>query len=182
MSKDVPADVKPFLRVLQETQDEFADLMGALVVTTDKEGEVVTEMSGVPEPCKMIRDTEKGLKGCQESYKSALSLINKRKKPYIGPCHANFTSIWVPIKIDGEVVGSITGCGGLPEKKDEEEIREEYGELADDLGIEDKEKFVELVIDKERVPPEEEIKRRISLLQTSVTSLVRNTPLKKMFV
>jgi len=131
--KEIPPEAEPFVKILQQTQDELANIMDAIVVTTDSEGNLITEMSGMPKACEMIRATQKGLEGCEKSYAAAMSLFGKREEPYIGPCHAGFTSIWIPLKVKGKIVGSITGCGGLPADKTDEEIREEYGNLPTSL-------------------------------------------------
>lgn len=181
MTKKISKEAEPFVKILQQTQDEFAAILDAIVVTTDTEGNLITEMSGIPKACKIIRETEEGLKGCQESYAAAVGLFGKRDEPYIGPCHAGFTSLWIPLHVKGKIVGSITGCGGLPADKTDEEITEEYGKFADQFGIEDKEKFIESVINKKRITSEEEIKRRISLMSVVVSALIENTCLQEIF-
>ncbi len=179
--KEIPKEAEPFVKILQQTQDELANIMDALVVTTDSEGNLITEMSGIPKACQMIRETEDGLEGCEKSYAAAVGLFGKREEPYIGPCHAGFTSIWVPLKVKGKIVGSITGCGGLPADMTEEKIREVYGEIADKFGIKDKEKFIQEVINKKRITSEEEIKRRVALLSVTISSLIENTCLQEIF-
>ena len=50
---------KWFLQNLQKLQDDFAESIGGQIVTTDKEGNLVTKMSGAQRACKLIMETEK---------------------------------------------------------------------------------------------------------------------------
>ena len=67
LEKQLSKEAKWFLRNLQIIQDDFAGSIGGQIVTTDREGNLITEMSGAQEACKMIAETEKGKQRCQEA-------------------------------------------------------------------------------------------------------------------
>ena len=182
LEKQRSKEAKWFLRNLQIIQDDFAGSIGGQIVTTDREGNLITEMSGAQEACKMIAETEKGKQRCQEAYKNALSLVKSLKEPAFMDCHAGFASLWVPIKIDGQIVGSVTGCGGRFEKgESEEELEEKYLKIAEDLGIEDKESFVKASVQGISPVTQEEMKERSERLVKLVGVLAEETALKELF-
>lgn len=172
-----------FLKNLQALQDEFVkDIVGAQIVITDKEGNLVTKMSGQQRACQIIQSTQKGKEQCAECYKQALSLVRTQKEPLFMDCYAGFASLWVPIKVNGEVVGSITGCGGRYDKGEtREELEEKYLKLAEELGIEDKEDFLKAAIDEVGVVTQEEMQKRAERLAKLVSILAEETALGEVF-
>ena len=181
--KQLTEEAQWFLKNLQKLQDDFTGSVGAQIVTTDREGNLVTEMSGQQRACQIIQSTKKGKDQCTNCYKTALSLVKSHKEPVIMmDCYAGFASLWVPIKVKGEIVGSITGCGGRYERrKSEEGLRENYSKLADDLGIEDKEDFLKAAIDEISPVTEEEMKKRAERLAKLVGILAEETALGEAF-
>ena len=145
MPKDnISEEAQWFLRNLQKLQDDFAESVGAQIVTTDRDGNLVTKMSGAQRVCKLIMETAEGKKKCEELYKTALGLVKTQKEAAFMDCYAGYASLWVPIKVGGEIVGSITGCGGKYERGEtKEELQEKFSKLASDLGVADKEDFPE---------------------------------------
>jgi len=181
--KEFSKEAKWFVRNIQVIQDEFAESIGAQIVTTDKNGELVTEMSGAQRVCKLIMGTEKGKERCGEAYKTALSLVKSLKESAFMDCHAGYASLWIPIKVKGEVVGSITGCGGRYNRgESEDELKEKFSKLADELGIEDKEDFLKAAIAEISPVTEEEVKERAERLSKLVSVLAEETALKEVFV
>ncbi len=184
MPKDnLSEEAQWFLRNLQKLQDDFAESVGGQIVTTDKEGNLVTEMSGQRRVCKMIMGTEKGKTECEKAYKTAVSLVKEQKEPIFMDCHAGFASLWVPIEVDGEIVGSITGCGGRYERgESDDELREKFAKLADDLGVkEDKDDFVKAAVDEIKSVTEEEMQKRARYLSKLVAILAKETALSEVF-
>jgi len=181
--KNFSKEAKWFVRNIQVIQDEFAESIGAQIVTTDKNGELVTEMSGAQRVCKLIMGTEKGKERCGEAYKTALSLVKSLKEPAFMDCHAGYASLWIPIKVKGEVVGSITGCGGRYDRgESEDELKEKFSKLADELGIEDKEDFLKAAIAEISPVTEEEVRERAERLSKLVSVIAEETALKEIFV
>ncbi len=171
-----------FIKNLQTLQDNFADSVGGQIVTTDSEGNLITEMSGQQKPCKMTMETEEGKEECQKAYKTALSLVESQEDSIFMDCYAGFASLWVPIKVGGEIVGSITGCGGRYERgKSEEDLREYYESLADELGIEKKDEFIKAAVDEIKSVTEEEMKERAERLAKLVGILAEETALRELF-
>ena len=171
-----------FLRNLQKLQDDFAESVGAQIVTTDREGSLVTEMSGTQRVCRLIMSTPKGKEKCGECYKVALSLVKTQKEPVFIDCYAGYASLWVPIKVNDKIVGSITGCGGRYEKgKSKEKLKEELSKLASDLGVSDKEDFLKAGIDEIQPVTEEEMRKRALRLAKLVGILAEETALKEVF-
>lgn len=180
--KEFSEEVKWFLRSLQLIQDEFAESVGGQIVTTDKDGNLVTKMSGAQRVCKLIMDTEEGKKKCGEAYKTALSLVKSMKEAAFMDCHAGYASLWVPVKVKGEIVGSITGCGGRYDRgESEEKLREKFSKLADEIGIEDKEDFLKAAVDEISPVSEEEMRKRAERLAKLVGVLAEETALKEVF-
>lgn len=180
--KQYSEEANRLLKTLKSLQDDFAEIMGAIIVTTDRNGDLVTKMSGLPKACQMIRSTKKGLAACTKDYQNALSLSGKHKDVALIKCHAGFIALYVPIFLKGELIGSITGCGGLFSGLSDEGIKEEYTKLAQELGISNPEKLIRVVKTETKVASEDEIKRRISLISTTIQTLVEETPLKEVFV
>jgi len=50
-NKNISEEAQWFLRNLQKLQDDFAESVGAQIVTTDKNGDLVTKMSGQMKVC-----------------------------------------------------------------------------------------------------------------------------------
>jgi ligand-binding sensor protein len=82
-----------FARNLQVIQDDFAGSVGGQIVTTDKNGDLVTKMSGAQRVCKLIMGTEKGKERCSQAYKTAISLVKSMKESAFMDCHAGYASL-----------------------------------------------------------------------------------------
>ncbi len=184
--KQLSEEAQWFIRNLQKLQDDFADNIGAQIVTTDRNGNLITKMSGQQRICQIIQKTEKGKKGCTDAYHTAVGLVKKIKEPVFIDCHAGLASLWVPIKTkSGEIVGSITGCGGRYDRgESRDEIREKFSKLADDLGITEevnpREDYLE-ALDEVKVITEEEMKKRAERLAKLVGILAEETALSEAF-
>jgi len=176
-----------FLHNLQRLQDDFADAVGAQIVTTDKKGDLITEMSGQQRACQIIQKTEKGKKSCTECYHMALSLVKEKKEPIFLDCPSGFASLWVPIKTkDGRVVGAITGCGGRYDRgENREELEKKFNALADGIGIDEsvhaRDDFLKAAIDEVKKITEQEMEKRATRLAKLVGILAEETALKEAF-
>jgi len=180
--KNFSEEAKWFIQNLQKLQDDFAEAVGGQIVTTDKEGNLVTKMSGAQRVCQLIMATEKGKEECGDAYKMALSLVKTMKEPAFMDCYAGYASLWVPIEINGEIVGSITGCGGKYDRGEgAEELRAKFSKLADDLKIQDKEDFLKAAVDEIRPVTEKEMRDRATKLAKLVVTLAEEDVLKEVF-
>ncbi len=181
--KNYSEEAQWFLRNLQRLQDDFAESIGAQIVATDKNGELLTKMSGQQKICQIIQGTEKGKQGCQGAYQTALSLVKSMKEPAFMNCPVGLASLWVPIKVRGEVVGSITGCGGRYDNgESEEELREKFTIKADELEIMEKDKEIFFnALSELKVITEEEMRKRAERLARLVSILAEETALSEVF-
>lgn len=171
-----------FLRNLQRLQDDFAESVGAQIVTTDGEGELVTKMSGAQRVCKLIMATAKGKENCEKCYKTALGLVKTQKEPIFMDCYAGYASLWVPIKAGGKIVGSITGCGGRYERGlSREQIQEQLSKVANDLGVSDAQDFLKAGVDEIAPVTEQEMRKRAERLAKLVGILAEETALREVF-
>ncbi|MCD6233298.1 PocR ligand-binding domain-containing protein [bacterium] len=184
--KQLSEEAQWFLKNLQRLQDDFADSIGAQIVTTDRNGNLITKMSGQQRICQIIQKTEKGKKGCADAYHAAVGLVKKIKESVFMDCHAGLASLWVPIKTkSGEIVGSITGCGGRYDRgESKEEIRKKFIELADKLGITEdvhpREDYLK-ALEEVKVITESEMKKRAERLAKLVGILAEESALGEAF-
>ncbi|PIS13453.1 MAG: hypothetical protein COT67_01700 [Candidatus Tagabacteria bacterium CG09_land_8_20_14_0_10_41_14] len=173
-----------FLKNVQRLQDDFAESIGAQIVMTDKNGDLITEMSGQMEVCKnFIQKTEEGKKNCTDTYHTALDMIKTTKEPVLMDCFAGYASLWIPVKNKkGEIVGSITGCGGRFNRgESEEEVREKLKKLADETGMDLGEDYLDVAISDVKSVTEEEMKTRAERLSKLVGVLAEETALSEAF-
>ena len=181
--KNLSEEAQWFLKNFQMLQDDFADSVGAQIVTTDKEGNVVTKMSGAQRVCSaFIQKTDEGKKGCEDTYKTALGLVKKVKEPAFMDCFAGYASLWVPIKVKGKIVGSITGCGGRFDRgENNKQLKEKFTNLAKKLGIPISEDYLKAAVEEVKFVTENEMKKRAERLAKLVGILAEETALKEVF-
>jgi len=181
--KQLSEEAQWFLRNLQKLQDDFAESVGAQIVTTDKEGNLVTKMSGAQRVCvDFIQKTEEGGKGCGSTYKMALGLVETQKEAAFMDCFAGYASLWVPIKVKGEIAGSITGCGGRYDRgESKEELKEKFSKLAEKLGVVVGEEYLKAAVEEVKFVTEEEMRKRAERLAKLVGVLAEETALKEVF-
>lgn len=147
------------INFLQELQDAFAKTMNVASVTIDDTGQV-TKPSNLTEFCsKYIRETELGLKRCQECIFKGKKLVEEKKEPVIYTCPMGLTHFAVPIVVEGEIIASILGDQVLLENPNEEYFKN----LAKELGIKEEERYME-ALKKVNIVPLENIKAATRLL------------------
>lgn len=173
-----------FLREFQRILNDFAQETKSQVTAIDREGNLITELSGVQNVCKLILATPEGRIRCQDSFKMALSLIKRQKKPIFTNCYADYISAWLPIVVREKLIGVIVICGGKYETNESrEKLIKRYSKLAEELGAVGKENFLQSAIDSVDVVSEEEVKKRAERLTELINILTENvrTPLKEIF-
>lgn len=182
--KSLSESAQWFLRDFQELLNNFAKEMEIQVVAIDREGDLITEISGNQRVCKMILSNEEGRVRCKDSFKMALALVKTKKEPIFTDCYAGFASVWIPIVIREAIIGVIIGCGGKQERgESKEKLRERFSKLANELGIIDRENFLKAAIEEVKIVDEEEIQKRAERLRKLVEILAETaqTPLKEVF-
>ncbi len=152
--------------VLQVMQDAFSDLTGFAALTTDVDGEAVTEGSGFCRFCRELnRGCPLGLQLCNYSVKSGgeRSFNNGVVTPY--KCHAGLTLFSTPVIINGELAGCLGVGGVLTEKPDEEECKNHAALIGADPD-----KYWE-AIKEVPVVEEESIRKAIKFIQVIADGL-----------
>lgn len=73
--------------------------------------------------CQAITKAESGFKGCIDTVRKTAFIGKKNKGSQLDRCHAGFSTITVPIKIEGEYQGCVFGDGFLLTETSEEQKR-----------------------------------------------------------
>lgn len=94
-------DILP-LHCMQPIQDVFAEVAGVGSVTTDKEGNPLTDVSNPGEFCKLILASNKGYQGCVQSWKRLAG--QERSAPEFIACHAGLEYARARIEVGGETI------------------------------------------------------------------------------
>lgn len=144
---------------LQSFQDAFSDALGMAALTTDKNGEPVTEGSNFTKFCmKLTRGCKEGLKRCKESdaYGGKESAITGQPAVYY--CQSGLMDFAAPIIVNGEQIGSIIGGQILTQPPQ----KEKFLNIANELNV-DEEEFLEALGEVEIVT-EKQVRAAAQLL------------------
>ena len=120
-----PGEVLP-IHCLQVIQGVFAEILNVGSVTTDTEGEPITEISNSCEFCDLILSSPEGREGCVASWRRLARF------PAGGPefmrCHAGLQYARARIEVEGEQIALLIAGqfyhGSPDEQAEEERIRE----------------------------------------------------------
>ncbi len=127
------------LQVLQRIQNGFSKFTGMSSLTTDADGNPVTEGSNFVDFCtKYTRSTEEGLKRCMACDRKSGLMALAKGKPVVYNCHAGLVDYAAPIMVDGQYLGSFMGGQIRTAPVDEKLVRE----TAEELGL-DPEEYLE---------------------------------------
>ena len=91
------------LSCVQAVQSVFADAMDIATVTTDPEGQAITEISNGCDYCSLIRSSKEGQQQCSSFWKSLGDLDVKT-------CYAGLAGTGQRIMTKGKWVGTVTVC------------------------------------------------------------------------
>jgi excisionase family DNA binding protein len=106
-SNEAPKEVLP-VHCIQPIQEVFSDIIGVAALTTDPDGNPITEISNSCNFCNMIMSSEAGREACQNSWKN-LKFSNDGK-PVFNTCHAGLKYSGASIKLENaEEAKLITG-------------------------------------------------------------------------
>ena len=126
-------DVLP-LHCIGVIQDVFADIVKVGSVTTDINGQPITEISNSSEMCDLILSSEKGQDACIASWKRLAK--TSKGDPIFFKCHAGFQYARGRIEYDGKLT-SILIAGQFVVSQDEYEVlSSNIEELGERYGIE----------------------------------------------
>lgn len=115
---------------LQEIQDSFANLTGMAALTTDADGNAVTQGSNFTDFCmNYTRQSRLGCARCESCDKSGGEQTMRTGRAAAYFCHAGLVDFAAPIMVNGQFIGSFIGGQVLTEKPDENEFRRIAKEL-----------------------------------------------------
>jgi len=121
------------VHILQKIQDEFSRYTGLAALTTDADGNPITEGSGFTDFCmNYTRKSELGCARCVASDKNAAITAMETGKPTVYVCHAGLADFASPIMVGNKLVGCFLGGQVRISEIDEEKLKV----IADELGIE----------------------------------------------
>lgn len=103
-------DIMPkekWIALQEELHQKFAlnaDIM-------DKEGKRLSGFTWGNDLCKAIHDDSKGFGAICATAGMMFVQMVKEGEPFVEECDAGMARISLPIKVDGELVGAVGGCG-----------------------------------------------------------------------
>lgn len=119
------------VEVLQSLQDGFSKFTGMSSLTTDDAGIPVTRESGFCDFCKnIVRQSELGVRRCNECDQRGALESAKTGKPAVYRCHAGIVDFAAPIMVEGRVLGSFLGGQIRSGELDEEKLKKIAAELS----------------------------------------------------
>lgn len=94
-----------------ELQNELYERFQLNADVMDKEGKRLAGNTWGNELCKGIREDSKGLGAiCVPAGMMFVHMLQEGE-PFVEECDAGMARVSIPIKVDGELVGAIGGCG-----------------------------------------------------------------------
>lgn len=154
------------LDFVQELQDEFVKALGIATLTSDVEGNKLTEPSGFTDFCQLMRTSAEGEKRCEESGRRGGKKARERGEAQVYECHAGLYDFSIPIEIAGEHVCNVKGGQIVPE---DPPTTEEIRSLARELNL-DPDRMVENFEDVPRVEVSQ-VKAAANIMQMVLSSL-----------
>lgn len=119
------------VELLQKIQDEFSKYTGMAALTTDADGNPLTEGSAFTDFCmKYTRQSELGYKRCVASDKNAAVMALESGEPVVYVCHAGLADFASPIMLGDKLLGCFLGGQvRISSKIDEDALKETAAEL-----------------------------------------------------
>lgn len=173
-----------FLNDFKQVLSDFAKEAGVNIILGDKEGNLILNIPGPQEACKLIMASTEGRIRCNDSLRIAVSLVREQEKPIFVDCYAGFACVWVPIIARETVIGVIISCGGRYDRgESQKQLEKKFSKLADELGIIDRQDFIKTAIEETKIVTRQEAEERTERLQKLFDILTETalTPLKEIF-
>ncbi len=162
---------------LQEIQDGFARLTGMAALTTDENGNAVTQGSNFTDFCmNYTRQSRIGCSRCEECDRSGGEQTMRTGRASAYFCHAGLVDFAAPIMLNGTFIGSFIGGQVLTEEPDEKKFRV----IAQEIGVDPDDYIKALrkikIIDKAKVDAAADFLCTIAkvLSQTAYNNYVAN--------
>lgn len=71
--------------------------------------------------CRAVTENDRGFTGCRGTASQTTISATNNKKPQLSRCHAGYSTLTVPIRINGQFMGAVFGDGFLIEETAEEQ-------------------------------------------------------------
>ncbi|HYH01459.1 MAG TPA: PocR ligand-binding domain-containing protein, partial [Bacillota bacterium] len=147
------------LEFLQRFQDAFGKAFGVAGLSTDKNGNPITNPTNFTDFCmRLTRGSHKGLEGCMRSDAKGGAESASTGKPAVYFCDNGLMDFGAPIILNGQQIGSILGGQVLPDVPEDDKFRQ----IATEIGV-DPEEYV-AALHKVRIVPEEQVRAAADLL------------------
>lgn len=134
-----PADLHPSeilpVHCLQVIQDVFAEMVDVGSLTTDVNGEPLTEISNSCEFCNLILDQPSGRAACVASWRKLANA--KKDEPEFTACHAGLQYARARIEQDSQLIGAQFVGQFYFQDPDEDEQSQRVTSLAELHGIDE---------------------------------------------
>jgi excisionase family DNA binding protein len=98
IASEPPKEILP-IHCIQPIQEVFSDIIGVAALTTDSDGNPITEISNACRFCNMILSTESGKEACRLSWKNLR--FSNNGHPVFNTCHAGLKYSGANITVDG---------------------------------------------------------------------------------
>jgi len=95
----------------QDIQDMLYEVMGAKILwaVTTSGASIQKYESNHHQLCQLIRDSNEGLRRCQNSHHNRFQEVKRNNRPVLSACLCGLMCFAIPIKLDGELIGVIGG-------------------------------------------------------------------------
>jgi ligand-binding sensor protein len=115
-------------------QDVFADMAGVGAVTTDANGQPLTELSNCCQFCRLIQSSERGYQGCIASWRKLAD--QSQRAPKFLRCHAGLQYARAGIEVNGQLEGMLVAGQFYAEPASPAEEQARLAELVDTYDLE----------------------------------------------
>ena len=127
-----PIEILP-IHCIGVIQDVFADIVDVGSVTTDIEGQPITEISNSCEMCDLILDSEKGQEACIATWKKLAG--NPKGNPEFIKCHAGFQYARGRIEYDGKLTSIFIAGQFLDSQQGVDDFSDSLSSLSEKYDI-----------------------------------------------
>lgn len=154
--------------VLQEIQDKFSDATGLSAITVDFRGVPVTKYSNFTSFCQIMRKTKEYEERCNRCDAFGGIESARRNSPYVYQCHAGLADFAIPIKVQGQFVGSVLAGQAKMDATDLKQLDKIIADFTDWKNEE------ELRVAYEQLPVTslEKVQAGATLLQSIISNLI----------
>lgn len=161
------------ISIMEESQwrellSELFQRVGLAMSLTDPGGKILLHEGARNELCVLIREKPDTLSGiCSQTNIAMLGQAKSTKAAVVDYCEAGLIRVAVPIYIDGELLGQVTGCGLM----EDPDVVDAFF-LSKELGIEEKQ-AMDLSADISK-NPESSMEALKNSIDSSVETWLRN--------